>query len=79
LFTATVHRKEAPALEESSEKSSEKILSLIKINSALSAREIALRLGITQRAVEKQLAKLRQDGRLKRVGPKGGHWDVIGS
>jgi len=40
LFTATVHRKEVLALE----KSSEKILSLVKIESTLSAREIALRL-----------------------------------
>ena len=56
LFTATVHRKEVLALE----KSSEKILSLVKIESTLSAREIALRLGITQRAVEKQIARLRK-------------------
>jgi len=77
LFTATVHRKEVLALEKSSEKSSEKILSLVKIESILSACEIVLRLGITQRAVEKQIARLRKDGRLKRVGPaKGGHWDV---
>src|SRR5438128_6662088 len=40
------------------EKSSEKSLSLVKIESTLSAREIALRLGITQRAVEKQIARL---------------------
>ena len=84
LFTATVHRKVVPALEESSEKSSgkssEKILSLVRIESTLSAREIALRLGITPRAVEKQIASLRKDGRLKRVGPaKGGHWHVIES
>ena len=78
LFTATVHRKEASVLEESSEKSSEKRLSLVKIEATLSAREIALKLGITPRAVEKQIARLRKDGRLKRVGPaKGGRWDVI--
>jgi ATP-dependent DNA helicase RecG len=60
--------------EKGSEKSSEKILALVKIESALSARQIAIRLGITQRAVEKQIAKLRKDGRLKRVAPaKGGH------
>ena len=73
-----------PALRESSEKSleksSEKSLSLVRIESTLSAREIALRLGITPRAVEKQIAKLRKDGRLERVGSaKGGHWHVIES
>ena len=76
LFTATVHRKVVSALEESSEKT----LSLIKIEPTLSAREIALRLSITPRAVEKQIAKLRKDGRLKRVGPaKGGRWHVTES
>jgi ATP-dependent DNA helicase RecG len=40
--------------------------------------ELAEALGITTRGVEKQIAKLRQDGRLRRVGPaKGGHWEVI--
>jgi len=82
LFTATVHRKElgyAPeSSEKGSEKSSEKILSLVQADSALSAREIAETLGVTQRAVEKQIARLRKDGRLRRVGPaKGGHWEVL--
>jgi len=40
--------------------------------------ELAGALGITTRGVEKQIAKLRQDGRLRRVGPaKGGHWEMI--
>ncbi len=43
------------------------------------ARQIAGLIGLSSRAVEMQLAKLKQDGRLKRVGPKkGGHWEVRG-
>lgn len=88
LFTATVHRKEmvAPAelgssseisSEISSEKSSEKILGLLKTNPKLAARELADLMGISQRAVEKQIAILRKEGRLRRIGPaKGGHWEV---
>lgn len=73
LFTVTVHRKG----EKSSEKSSEKILALLKAEPRLAAREIAERLEITQRAVEKQIAKLREDGRLRRIGSaRGGHWEV---
>jgi len=73
LFTAIVHRK----TEKSSEKSSEKILFLLKAEPKLSAREVADRLEITPRAVEKQIAKLRKEGRLRRIGPaKGGHWEV---
>ena len=74
LFTVTVHRKE----EKSSEKSSEKILALLKAEPRLAAREVAERLEITQRAVEKQIAKLREEGRLRRIGPaRGGHWEVL--
>ncbi len=84
LFTATVRRKvmigsEEPdaGSEKSSEKSSEKILALLKTTPKLAAREIADALGITQRAVEKQIAKLREEGRIRRIGPaKGGHWEV---
>lgn len=70
LFTAIVHRKAV--------KSSEKILSLLKTEPDLSAREIDRKIGITPRAVEKQIAKLRKAGRLRRIGPpKGGHWEVL--
>jgi ATP-dependent DNA helicase RecG len=70
LFTVTVHRKE--------DNSSEKILALLKAEPGLAAREVAERLEITQRAVEKQIAKLREDGRLRRIGPaRGGHWEVL--
>ena len=81
LFTATVHRKEILGSaefeigsEKSSEKSSEKILALLKTNPELSAREMADMIGITQRAVEKQIAKLRDENRIRRIGPdKGGY------
>ncbi|PJE58151.1 MAG: transcriptional regulator [Candidatus Portnoybacteria bacterium CG10_big_fil_rev_8_21_14_0_10_36_7] len=62
---------------EGSEKSSEKILALIKENKSISAREMAQIIGISQRAVEKQLAILRKEKRIKRVGgAKGGHWEA---
>ncbi len=60
------------------EKSSEKILRLLKADPKLAAREIADRLGITQRAVEKQIAKLKEDGRIRRIGSaKDGRWEVV--
>jgi len=80
LFTVTVHRKEAAAMEVegSSEIGSEKILGLLKANPKLAAREVAETLGITPRAVEKQIARLRTEGRLRRVGPdRGGYWGVV--
>ena len=60
---------------ESSEKSSEKILTIIKDNPQVSARNIAKQLGLTSRAVEKQIAKLKAKGSLIRIGAaKGGYW-----
>ena len=44
----------------------------------LSARQLAERLGVSQRAVEKHLSTLQRQGRLKRHGsPRGGHWQVL--
>lgn len=63
---------------EGSEKSSEKILEILHRRNSASAREIAEALGLTPRAIEKQIAALKAAGRLRRVGPpKGGHWEII--
>lgn len=63
--------------QRSSEKSSEKIIEAIKENSAISAQEIAQLLGLSSRAIEKQLSNLKNKGVLKRIGPdKGGRWEV---
>lgn len=64
--------------EKSSEKSSGKILACLSLAPNLSARDIALRLDISPRAVEKQLAALKKSGHLRRVGSaKGGYWEVL--
>lgn len=58
--------------------SSEKILGVILMDKKISAQEIAKNIGISSRAVEKQIAKLKKYGILKRIGPdKGGHWEII--
>jgi ATP-dependent DNA helicase RecG len=81
-FTITFRRQEAKGrlvekFGEGSEKSSEKILELIRQNKSISAKEISSILKISDRAVEKNIAKLKSKGILKRVGPdKGGHWEI---
>lgn len=63
--------------EISSDKSSEKILGLLRQKPQLSARGLADQLSLTPRAVEKQIAALKRAGRLQRVGPaKGGFWHL---
>lgn len=59
------------------QKSREKILELLSGDGNLSAAALAARIGITPKAVEKHLARLKAEGKLRRVGPdKGGHWTV---
>lgn len=49
--------------------------SLIAEDGTLSASAIADIIGITPKAVEKHIARLKAEGIIKRIGPdKGGHW-----
>ena len=53
-------------------------MEIILANKNISAQKIAEQLNISSRAVEKQIAKLKKYGILKRIGPaRGGHWKVI--
>ena len=60
-------------------KSSLKIVAMIKADPSVTTDEMARLEGLARRSVTKQLTKLKQDGRIRRVGPdKGGHWEVVG-
>jgi Fic family protein len=59
------------------EKTSDKIIALLREDPRHSARSLADVIGISAKGVEKQLAKLKTSGRITRVGSaKGGHWQV---
>jgi len=67
------------ASEKTSEETSEKIIAAIRVDNGITAQKMAEILGISSMAVEMQIAKLKQEGRLRRVGPrKGGSWEIIG-
>ena len=64
---------------EKKQKSREIILQLLKDHPNYSARKLAEIIGITPKAIEKHLAKLKAEGLIRREGPdKGGSWTVIG-
>ena len=55
----------------------DRILGLLRADGHLTAREMASRLGLVQRQVERILAKLKQSGRIVRHGAsKNGYWEV---
>lgn len=59
-------------------KSREKILELLRAHPEYSARQLADEVGISPKAIEKHLAKLKAEGRIVRHGPdKGGRWTVM--
>jgi Fic family protein len=61
----------------SSEKSSEIVIDLLVASPSMSARELASKLEMTPRGVEKILARLREQGLLERIGgAKNGYWLV---
>jgi predicted HTH transcriptional regulator len=64
--------------EKSREKSTEKILMLMKNNPHITIRELIELIGIKERAIIKNINKLKAQNRLRREGPdKGGYWVVI--
>ena len=59
-------------------KTPERILALLATTPTLSIPELAQHIGKSESAVERAIRKLREAGRLERVGPaKGGHWQVV--
>jgi ATP-dependent DNA helicase RecG len=55
-----------------------KLLDVLRKHPERTIPELASEFGITTRAIEKQIAKLRTQGRLRRVGPtKNGRWEVL--
>jgi len=70
-----------PAREKTREKTREitreKMLSLISENPHITTSQLADAIGITPKGIEWQIAQLKKDGLLKRIGPaKGGRWDI---
>ena len=75
---ATDEITEKKGSEKGSEKTRDKIIRLLKENKDLSAKDLSELIGISERAIEKQIAKLKEQNILKRIGPdKGGHWIVV--
>ena len=54
------------------------ILSAIRHNPKVSAAEIAMKVGLSSRAIEKRIKTMRENGIIRRVGPdRGGYWEII--
>ena len=53
------------------------IIDLIKQNNKITAKQLAARLSVSDRTIERDIEKLKKQGKLKRIGnEKNGHWLV---
>ena len=85
-FDSTIVKFQMEAAKESSQKTTQKItqkttqeiLNLIGDNRFITTSEMAYLLNRSRSAIAKQIAKLKEDNKLKRIGPdKGGHWEIL--
>ena len=75
---AAVSQKDSVGLGEKLGENRTAILEALKKESNLSIRDLALRIGISETALEKNMSWLRSHGYILRVGPrKGGYWEVL--
>jgi len=55
-----------------------KVVQIIEGNPRISRKELALKLGINESAVQKHIENLKKKEAIRRIGPaKGGYWEVI--
>lgn len=80
-FMMSIDEKEGENTAKKGEKkvkSREKIISALKENGHHTTKTLAELLSLSTKAIEKQLAKLKAEGIIIRIGPdKGGHWEVV--
>lgn len=64
--------------QKSSRKSSQIILAVLARDPSATGGMLARRLGISERAVKKRIAALKEKGLLRRIGPdRGSRWEVV--
>jgi len=53
------------------------LIALIKQNNQLSAKRLAVKLAVSDRTIERDIEKLKKQGKLKRIGnEKKGYWKL---
>ena len=64
--------------QKSSQKSDQKILNLMRQDNTITIKELMLRLDMSESGIKKVIRKLKQEGKITRIGSaKGGHWEVL--
>jgi len=55
-----------------------KLLDLVKSDNKITISKIAKKLDVNEKTIKRDISKLKESGKLKRIGSdKGGHWEVV--
>ncbi len=77
-FMVTIYSSSSSKLGDKLGDNQRSILESVKNNPHISLSQLSKTIGISQTAIENNIAKLKGLGILKRIGPdKGGHWEII--
>ena len=77
-FMLTALRDALVVVKKSVGKGVVKILELLKEFPEITRERLAAEVGLSIRGVEKNLAQLKSEGKVRRIGGrKGGHWEVV--
>ena len=64
--------------EKMSEKTPERIFSALIGHPEATIAHLSAALGVSNRTIERNLKRLQDQGRIRRVGPdRGGHWEIV--
>ena len=73
----TLKSSEGTTLKTSKEKTTQKIINLMTKNPEISIEQLASLCSLTRDGINWQIRKLKESGKIHRVGPdKGGHWEI---
>lgn len=65
-------------MQESNQKSNQKILSAMRRNPSVTIKELQEETGLSESGVKKIIRQLRADNAIQRIGgAKGGHWEIV--
>ena len=77
-YVSTLQNTETESALKSTQKSTQKIIDMIRENPYVTTQEMAESIGIIRRTVAKHIKSLQERNKIKRIGPdKGGHWEVV--
>ena len=78
LKTLKEHQGEPETTQKTTEKTTQKMLKIMESNPSVTIDYLCEACGLTRDGINWNIRKLKEQGKIRRIGPdKGGHWEVV--